>query len=446
MMGPTDCLTAHLVPLWEVFFGKPMLPSPARQHVRPETARVRGHRFSTIEAAAPAAEPEAAGAKSPRSSWPDLEGPRSPLSSADGWPTEIDAAPAAPPPSAAHILLIDPGSGEACGALQRTHHVHLAVGPEFDLQVKRYPPHWQSMCSVKLTVAEAEAAAATFSLPSGTWPSASTLRGPAHPQNLATWASEIYREGVEGAELAAVHLSETRADRASARHLQPMWSASERFCCLVCGSRGGEVTLPALWLLGCRLPAVVINAGCAREKAAWVWPAGVPVVLVTGGRDQICNEFFQAADDERDRLYVARVWAAVPAPNRATTALVHLPCMSHRASEATLGAVLPALVEYAAAGLALASAPEPARLGKVPCLLVTEARPEGEWLVSLPPAERPIRPTSRKNRASWEGLLPEEVATAMTVTYTTGAPPPTEVAPTQMAATRDKGRRLMASC
>ena len=28
-----------------------------------------------------------------------------------------------------------------------------------------------------------------------------------------------------------------------------------------------QVTLPALWLLGCRVPAVVINGGCARQQA-----------------------------------------------------------------------------------------------------------------------------------------------------------------------------------
>lgn len=39
------------------------------------------------------------------------------------------------------------------------------------------------------------------------------------------------------------------------------------------------------------MPVIVINGGCAREKAKWLWPAGVHVLLLTGGRDRICNEF-----------------------------------------------------------------------------------------------------------------------------------------------------------
>ena len=61
--------------------------------------------------------------------------------------------------------------------------------------------------------------------------------------------------------------------------------AEAAIACLVCGSRGGQVTLPALWRLGCRLPVVVVNGGCCRAEVAWVWPEGVPVVLVTGGHD-----------------------------------------------------------------------------------------------------------------------------------------------------------------
>ena len=405
----STCLCSHLEPLVELICGSAELSaSPRRHSARPETPRVCGHRFSAAETAGAAAA--------------DPPMPNSPMaSSSSHWTSRGDWPPAEAPPvapqGAAHVFLIDPGSGEVCGALQGTYHVHLAVAPSFDLQVHRYPPNWRSMRGVHLSVVEAQAAADAW-MPPSRWPSVASLRGPPHPQNLASWASELFdAAGADGGTLAAVPLSETGADRSSARHQPAVAVPLPTFRCLCCGSRGGEVTLPALWLLGCRLPAVVINGGCAREQLAWAWPVGVPVVLLTGGRDPICNEFHRATSaDERDRLYTSRVWGDVPAVSRATTALVHLPLMAHRPDEATLRVVLPCLLEYAAAALAPAARPSAARIGHgVPCILFTAEHPLGEWIVPLGPTEPPPPPPPsrhRKNRASWdrEGLVEGETS------------------------------------
>ena len=147
-----------------------------------------------------------------------------------------------------------------------------------------------------------------------------------------------------------------------------------------------QVTLPALWLLGCRLPCVVINAGCAREPAGWLWPTGVVVVLVTGGRDKICNEYARWPEERRHEAQQAlleQTWKAVPATAKPTTAIVHLPNMAHRPEAELLRAVLPPLVAWAASGLASDSKPTAATLrGRLarapPCTIVTAQHPEGE--------------------------------------------------------------------
>ena len=315
--------------------------SPTQTRRRPTSPRVRGHRFSKET-------------YKERGTFEDVrDAPCSPMSSMSNqaqsfWPGSYPA----PSHSAPCVYLIDPGSGESCGALQQlgSVRVHLAVGPEYDQPVKRYPPHWRSMAGVRLTEAEAEADALADSGSSlAAWPGVADLRGSAHPRNLATWASTIYDPAADS--LDAVDLAVTGCDRTSARRHQPHVRTSRPvgdFQCLVCGSRGGEVTLPALWLLGCRLPAVVINGGCARQPFQ-AWPLGVTVVLLTGGLDRICNEFYTRAD--RDEAYAERVWRGVPPANRATTALLHLPKMRHRPDVETLGRALPCLMAYAAAGL-----------------------------------------------------------------------------------------------
>ncbi|KAL1508424.1 hypothetical protein AB1Y20_004531 [Prymnesium parvum] len=249
------------------------MPRRPSYRPRPEEPPVLGHRFSPR----------------PLPSSPLLKPFSPPTSPRQSVYLPFPAGPAEP--SAPRVLVLDPGSGETCNALQGLVHIHLAVAPEFDLQVKRYPPGWRSMVGVKLT--EAEAAAASKVVISGVrsaWPSVDDLRGPAHPCNLATWASTLFDKRTNL--MRSVDLTATGCDRWSARHAKASRRATSEFDCLVCGSRGGEVTLPALWLLGCRMPAVVINGGCAREKAGWLWPPGVYVVLLTGGRDRICNEYF----------------------------------------------------------------------------------------------------------------------------------------------------------
>ena len=312
-----------------------------------------------------------------------------------------------PPADAPHVLLLDPGSGESCAALQMSSiHVHLAAAPAYDVQVKRYPPHWKSMVGVRLTEAEA-AADAALPVPKSSWPGVHDLRGPAFPKNLATWASVLY--DAEGGCMRAVDLSATGADRTAARALPPSSVSTGALSCIVCGSRGGQVTLPALWRLGCTLPCVVINGGCAREPAGWLWPPGVSVVLLTGGRDTICNEFARWPAERRDdaqQAFLEQTWRAVPEASRPTTAIVHIPAMGHRPEAELLRALLPPLVAWAASGLASDRKPTAEALrgvdgageahGALPCTLVTAQHPEGEQLlpfrlpsaVDVPPLAR----------------------------------------------------------
>ena len=343
--------------------GVAAVPGSVRYRSRPTTPRVRGHRFSKE-----AEEQMFALPMSPKSK---------------PTPFGIKIPPLPPPPSAPHVLLLDPGIGEACDALLQTNaaHVHLAIGPKYDMPVRRYPPHWRTMAGVCLTEAEAEvqarkhAAIATSSV----WPGVSDLRGVVSVHNLATWASVVY-DGAAGGRLSAVNLTAAGADRATGRALPTVYSGVNRFACIVCGSRGGEVTLPALWLLGCRLPAVVINGGCARESVAWVWPAGVPVLLLTGGADQICNEFHRQPAPERDVAYLTRLWRGVPEASRPTTAVVHVPSMPHRPDRLLLEALLPALVHYAASGLSSSARPSLSAIGSNAAILCTAEKPRGEWL------------------------------------------------------------------
>lgn len=346
---------------------------------------MRGHRFSRDNMLM--STPIELNARTRSSALNNRSPPTSPRSSVA---PPVIAVPTGPPPSGApRVYVLDPGSGETCKALRASMHIHLAVGPEYDVQVKRYPPNWRSMVGVKLTQAEAEADAKQVETGvRSAWPSVHDLCGSAHPRNLATWASTLF--DAEASCLRAVDLSATGTDRTGARRVQASAMATASFGCIVCGSRGGEVTLPALWLLGCRLPSLVINGGCAREKAAWLWPAGVCVVLLTGGRDKINNEYH--GQQGGDEAYIESLWRAIPPPNRPTTAILHLPLMGHRPDAETLHAVLPPLVAYVTAGLAHEAKPTADSLGGVlPSLLFTADCPDGEWLIPLEPLSRPMR-------------------------------------------------------
>ena len=251
------------------------------------------------------------------------------------------------------VFLLGPGAG-ACGAVLRAtgHAVTLATDHEYDVNGRRYPPGWVAMRGVPLAEAEAVEDYACSS------------------RNLATWASKLYLPGPPRA-LAGIDLDGVAAadqSRAATEFVRPQ--PERDFGCIVAGSRGGQVTLPAMWLLGCRRPAVVVNAGLLRDECGWVWPPGVPVVALAGGKD-----FFAENDD--DDAYVARLWRAVPPASRAVTALVFVPSMEHKVDGEMLRALLPDLV--AAATTRLRRRP---RGGYgFACRLVVEANaPEGEWL------------------------------------------------------------------
>ena len=215
----------------------------------------------------------------------------------------IDEAPDALPRP--RVLVIAPGSGHCGRALRRSHALHIAADPLYDMHGRRYPPGWVHMHQVALD--EQEAAASGIDLNQIGFARAS-------PRNLATWAGCLFDP--EARTIACVDVSLldikpplldsgggggggsgewTAATVAAAEAVSQLQHddavqlvrpvAEAAIACLVCGSRGGQVTLPALWRLGCRLPVVVVNGGCCRAEVAWAWPEGVPVVLVTGGHD-----------------------------------------------------------------------------------------------------------------------------------------------------------------
>ena len=216
----------------------------------------------------------------------------------------VEEEPDALPP----VLVIAPGSGHCGRALRRSHGLYIAADPLYDIHGRRYPPGWVHMHGVALSEHEAEASGIDVN---------QIGFARASPRNLATWASCLFDpeartiacvdvslldsikplpldsgngggggsgsgEWAAATVAAAEAVSQLQHDDA-VQLVRPVAEAA--IACLVCGSRGGQVTLPALWRLGCRLPVVVVNGGCCRAEVAWAWPAGVPVVLVTGGHD-----------------------------------------------------------------------------------------------------------------------------------------------------------------
>ena len=206
------------------------------------------------------------------------------------------------------VLVIAPGSGHCGRALRRSHGLYIAADPLYDIHGRRYPPGWVHMHGVALSEHEAEASGIDVN---------QIGFARASPRNLATWASCLFDpeartiacvdvslldsikplpldsgngggggsgsgEWAAATVAAAEAVSQLQHDDA-VQLVRPVAEAA--IACLVCGSRGGQVTLPALWRLGCRLPVVVVNGGCCRAEVAWAWPEGVPVVLVTGGHD-----------------------------------------------------------------------------------------------------------------------------------------------------------------
>ena len=295
------------------------------------------------------------------------------------------------------VVVIAPGSGAATRALAHAARVYLAVDPAYDRRGLRYPPGWSSMHGVALD--EQTAARQGIDVVQQGFGRASAC-------NLATWASVLFNatdrtlkcvdlsmltSSSRGAACADA-LDSTDDERTAAQLVRAR--AVRSLDCLVCGSRGGQVTLLALWQLGLRLPAVVINGGCAREGVGWTWPSGVPVVLLTAGLD-FFNEHRDRFDGDGDAIYVRELWDAVPPESRATTAIVHLPGSEHHLQEETLRAMLPQLVAYAQSGLAAEATPTAAGLGvSESCLLVTAAFPSGIWLRAPSPAAQHAAPAT----------------------------------------------------
>ena len=98
-------------------------------------------------------------------------------------------------------------------------------------------------------------------------------------------------------------------------------------------------------------------------------------------------------DIEADLAYRRELWAAVPPASRATTAILHLPRMTHRPDAHTLCEVLPSLISWAASGLSPDLRPSAKSLGGLtPCTLVTADHPEGEVLI---PIDGPLEPLAQ---------------------------------------------------
>lgn len=109
--------------------------------------------------------------------------------------------------------------------------------------------------------------------------------------------------------------------------------------CLVVGSRGGQVVLPALWKMqGDSVPpAVVMNGGCAMDLPISVqWPQNAVTFLLIGGRD-----YFRGT--MKLDGYLADAQARVPEGNE-TTAILLVNEMLHMPQSGLLLAVLPHMI------------------------------------------------------------------------------------------------------
>lgn len=97
--------------------------------------------------------------------------------------------------------------------------------------------------------------------------------------------------------------------------------------CLIFGSRGGQVVLPALWrAFGSSLPpALVINGGCAMsmlpDRGWWHWPDGAISFLLMGGKDYFRGKF-------SNEQHLRDAMGSVPKCN-STTAILYIDQMSH---------------------------------------------------------------------------------------------------------------------
>eukprot|EP00405_Crypthecodinium_cohnii_P020184 CAMPEP_0206465006 /NCGR_PEP_ID=MMETSP0324_2-20121206/27563_1 /ASSEMBLY_ACC=CAM_ASM_000836 /TAXON_ID=2866 /ORGANISM="Crypthecodinium cohnii, Strain Seligo" /LENGTH=591 /DNA_ID=CAMNT_0053937763 /DNA_START=137 /DNA_END=1908 /DNA_ORIENTATION=+ len=110
--------------------------------------------------------------------------------------------------------------------------------------------------------------------------------------------------------------------------------------CWVCGSRGGQVSLPAIWegLGNNTPPAVVLNGGCAMNLpgSPTRWPREAVTIMLLGGQD-----WFRGSQSMGE--YLGGTVRCVPSDNR-TTALLYVPEMKHMPQPEVLKAALGPLI------------------------------------------------------------------------------------------------------
>lgn len=113
----------------------------------------------------------------------------------------------------------------------------------------------------------------------------------------------------------------------------------EKSTCLIVGSRGGQVVLPALWRARGEdvPPAVVLNGGCAMGLPTPVqWPDNAVTFLLLGGQDYFRGSF-------SPKQHIADARGRVPYAN-STTAILFVNEMSHMPDSQMLMGILHLMV------------------------------------------------------------------------------------------------------
>tara|TARA_Y100000768_G_scaffold379105_1_gene354373 strand:- start:12642 stop:13325 length:684 start_codon:yes stop_codon:yes gene_type:complete len=103
---------------------------------------------------------------------------------------------------------------------------------------------------------------------------------------------------------------------------------------ILCGSRGGQVTLPTLWLHGYTYPSVVINGDIIahyRLIKQFKYPDNLKIVLLVGKKDYFKNYASILKD----------------APKQPGVFIVRDPLMEHFPDSTRLYKMLPAMIETA---------------------------------------------------------------------------------------------------
>ena len=216
-------------------------------------------------------------------------------------------------------------SGHCGRALRGTHALHIAADPLYDVHGRRYPPGWVHMHDVHLDEQAPPGHGPALSRKLCPRPQPQLYPQPrtqpypgpgqsstpqlyphqaaaasgidlnqigfarASPRNLATWAGALFDANARTLACVDVALLDIKQPPlGSVGGGSGEWTAATVAAAEAVSSLEQDDAaqlVPALWRLGCRLPAVVVNGGCCRAEVGWAWPEGVPVVLVTGGHD-----------------------------------------------------------------------------------------------------------------------------------------------------------------